>query len=180
MSTTAQFWHCLPFSKFRWSTSADCAVASDTSTHTCHPTNILPQHVLSFYVPTCHVMVSMALTNQRRSRQGRNTSDGAERALDLSTTRLSRPWTNERPNVQRPKLTHVLINTFRQFRCENSPELEVFLLFQWTVPNVVCCGNFGLDIPLNPFACALSMWKKCTFDKFLVTGRNFFVMQNCK
>ena len=33
---------------------------------------------------------------------------------------------------------------------------------------------------LNPFACTLSMWKKCTFDKFLFTGRNFFVMQNCK
>ena len=24
------------------------------------------------------------------------------------------------------------------------------------------------------------MWNKCTFDKFLFTGRNFFVMQNCK
>ena len=33
---------------------------------------------------------------------------------------------------------------------------------------------------LGRFACALSMWKKCTFDKFLFTGRNFFVMQNCK
>ena len=26
---------------------------------------------------------------------------------------------------------------------------------------------------INPFACELSMWKKCTFDKFLFTGRNY-------
>ena len=31
-----------------------------------------------------------------------------------------------------------------------------------------------------PFACASSMWKKCTFDKFLFTGRNLFLMQNSK
>ena len=54
-------------------------------------------------VPTCHVMVSMALTNQRRSRQGRNTSYGAERALDLSTAHLSGPWTNPRPARKRSK-----------------------------------------------------------------------------
>ena len=48
-------------------------------------------------VPTCHVMVSMALTNQRRSSQGRKTSYGDERAVDLSTARLSGPWTNPRP-----------------------------------------------------------------------------------
>ena len=40
-------------------------------------------------VPTCHVMVSMALTNQRRSSQGRKTAYGNERAVDLSTARLS-------------------------------------------------------------------------------------------
>ena len=40
--------------------------------------------------------------------------------------------------------------------------------------------RFSFPLLLNPFACALSMWKKCTFDKFLLTGRNFFVMQNCK
>ena len=33
-------------------------------------------------------MVSMALTNQRRSSQGRKTSYGNERAVDLSTARL--------------------------------------------------------------------------------------------
>ena len=34
---------------------------------------------------------------------------------------------------------------------------------------------FTLSLSIvNPFACALSMWKKCTFDKFLFTGRNFF------
>ena len=48
-------------------------------------------------VPTCHVMVSMALTNQRRSSQGRKTAYGNERAVDLSTARLSGPWTNPRP-----------------------------------------------------------------------------------
>ena len=48
-------------------------------------------------LPTCHVMVSMALTNQRRSSQGRKTSYGHERAVDLSTARLSGPWTNPRP-----------------------------------------------------------------------------------
>ena len=37
-----------------------------------------------------------------------------------------------------------------------------------------------MENKLNPFACTLSMWKKCTFDKFLFTGRNFFAMQNCK
>ena len=36
------------------------------------------------FVPTHHVMVSMALTNQRRSSQGRKTSYGTERALDRS------------------------------------------------------------------------------------------------
>ena len=40
-------------------------------------------------------MVSMAFTNQRRSLQGRNTSYVAKRALDLSTARLSWPWTNQ-------------------------------------------------------------------------------------
>ena len=48
-------------------------------------------------VPTCHVMVSMALTIQRRSSQGRKTSYGNERTVDLSTARLSGPWTNPRP-----------------------------------------------------------------------------------
>ena len=47
--------------------------------------------------PTCHVMVSMVLTNQRRSSHGRKTSYGTERALDLSTARLGGPWTNPRP-----------------------------------------------------------------------------------
>ena len=48
-------------------------------------------------IPTCHVMVSMVLTNQRRSRYGRKTSYGTERALDLSTARSGGPWTNPRP-----------------------------------------------------------------------------------
>ena len=38
-------------------------------------------------IPTCHVMVSMALTNQRRSSQGRKTSYGNERAVDKSKAR---------------------------------------------------------------------------------------------
>ena len=38
-------------------------------------------------VPTSHMMVSMALTNQRRSSQGRKTSYGTERDVDLSTAR---------------------------------------------------------------------------------------------
>ena len=37
--------------------------------------------------PTCHVMVSMALTNQRRSSEGRKTSYGNERAVDKSKAR---------------------------------------------------------------------------------------------
>ena len=60
------------------------------------------------FVPTYHVMVSMALTNQRRSSQGRKTSYGTERAL--STARLSGPWTNRGDSAVLPSYSGSIVN----------------------------------------------------------------------
>ena len=37
-----------------------------------------------------------------------------------------------------------------------------------------------VDPAAKPFRVRAEYVEKCTFDNFLFTGRNFFVMQNCK